>query len=101
MIKVGLGTCTGGPPEAFDLMLPETSDGAILFVFGDEAAVAASKAAEAAETPTPAPELEAEPEAAYEAARAEKVQEGAAANGVIYSQLQQCPSLDICKDTGC
>lgn len=77
-------------------MHAETSDGAILFVFGDEAAVAASKAAEAAETSSPPPEPEAETQAAYEAARAEKIQEGAAAPGVIYSQFQQCKSHLSC-----
>ena len=71
-------------------MHSETSDGAILFVFGDEAAVAASKAAEATEVPKPDPEPEAIPEAAYEAARAEKVHEGAAATGVKHSHYDQC-----------
>ena len=71
-------------------MHSETSDGAILFVFGDEAAVAASKAAEATEVPKPDPEPEAVPEAAYEAARAEKVHEGAAATGVKHSHYDQC-----------
>lgn len=60
----------------------ETSDGAILFVFGDEAAVAANKSAEPADSPAPAQE----PEAAYEAVRAEKVEKGAAAAGVKLDQ---------------
>lgn len=64
----------------------ETSDGAILFVFGNEAAVAASKAAEAADKPSPTSEPEAQPEAAYEAARAEKVQEGAAASDAVSTE---------------
>ncbi len=58
------------------MVFAETSDGAILFVFGDEAAVAANKSAEAAQAPAP------EPEAAYEEARTEKVHEGAAAAGL-------------------
>lgn len=68
----------------------ETSDGAILFVFGDEAEAAAAHqstdSSPAAEEPAPAepePSQEAsEPEAAYEAAREEAVKEAASATGV-------------------
>ena len=77
----------------------ETNDGAILFVFGDEAAVAAAQQKEEADKPmqeaavvpeepvvepeavnsAPSPEeAAAEPEAAYEAVRAKQVVEAAA-----------------------
>ncbi|KAK9915277.1 hypothetical protein WJX75_007010 [Coccomyxa subellipsoidea] len=77
----------------------ETSDGAILFVFGDEAAVAANKSAEPADSPAPAQE----PEAAYEAVRAEKVEKGAAAageeaaalsNGAVVPDFSEDPDPD-------
>ena len=65
------------PPSA-----AETNDGAILFVFGDEAAVQAHKSQEEKEEAPPAPaEQEApvqEPEEAYEAARAEQAVESPA-----------------------
>lgn len=90
----------------------ETNDGAILFVFGDEAAVTAAQQKEKAEKPaeqaapaaeepssvpeavisTPPPEEAApEPEAAYEAARAEQVVEAAA--GVVVLHALHRPKL--------
>ena len=75
-----------------DLCLPaaETNDGAIMFVFGDEAAVKAQKLQEEKEAPPASAEQEApvqEPEAAYEAARAEQAADSPAG---ITSCFVQC-----------